>query len=179
VQFTVGATGDASTFLLVDEAGTWKINAEEHLAVAVPDGVEAIPVDLNEFAFAVNTDDIAAADSVMAFEANNVGAQAHELALARIPTDIPIETIVETILNNEGEEPPPGVGFIGAVADIPPGETDNLVLTSELTPGRYLMICLFPDTDDPAETPHAAKGMVTEFTIGGAPAAGVSPAATP
>jgi hypothetical protein len=67
---------------------------------------------------------------------------------------------------------PAGVEVIGGIAPVAPGDEGWLAFTSRLDPGRYLMICFLPDTSDPAGTPHAAKGMLSEFNVaveGGGP----------
>jgi hypothetical protein len=132
--------------------------------VAVPDGTTLVHVDLNEFAFAFNPDDVTGAN--VAFEAANVGEQQHELAIARIPADADLDALIAEFAGGGPDTPPPaGVEFLGAVAPVEPDATQNLVFVDPLTPGRYAMLCFFPDTDDPEETPHALLGMVNEFTI--------------
>jgi hypothetical protein len=44
-----------------------------------------------------------------------------------------------------------------------------VVLTEALGPGRYAMVCFIPAPDG---VPHALKGMVSEFTVGGTTTAG-------
>ena len=55
--------------------------------------------------------------------------------------------------------PPPGK-MMGGPGAISPGGSSYWV--ASFTPGNYLMLCFVPDS---AETPHAMKGMVKEFTI--------------
>jgi hypothetical protein len=157
VLWAAGNALEHIEFTLVDEASVWKIDNEEDLAVEVPDGTTVVDVQMNEFAFALIASDIT--NGNVAFAAENVGEQDHEFALARIPTDAVIEELLMT------EEDVPGFEFIGGVGPAEPGDTVNLVLTEALTPGRYLVVCFLPDTDDPEETPHAFKGMTAEFTI--------------
>jgi hypothetical protein len=40
-----------------------------------------------------------------------------------------------------------------------------MAFEAPLEPGRYALVCFFPDTDDPEMTPHAEKGMASEFTV--------------
>lgn len=144
-------------FGLVEDAGAWKIDSQDDLAVELPDGVEPVTLQMNEFAFALIATDVTA--QTIAFAAENVGEQEHEIALAKIPADADVQELLMT------EEDVPGFEFIGGAGPAEPGDTINLVLTSGLEPGRYLMVCFLPDTDDPEETPHAFKGMTSEFTI--------------
>jgi hypothetical protein len=112
---------------------------------------------MNEFAFALIATDVTT--ETIAFEAENVGEQDHEIALAKIPADADVQELLHT------EDDVPGFEFIGGAGPAEPGDTINLVLTEGLEPGRYLMVCFLPDTDDPEETPHAFKGMTAEFTL--------------
>ncbi len=147
-------------YLLIDDAGVWKIDGQEEIETAVPDGTTLVHVDLNEFAFGVNTNEIADAPGAIAFEAGNVGEQEHELGLARIPADAVVEDLLRI------EEDVPGFEFIGGVGPIAAGDTTNMVFTEALEPGRYLMVCFLPDTTaGPEGEPHAFLGMYSEFTI--------------
>ena len=155
---------ERNEYTLVDENGTWLIDAEEPLVVEVPDGVRTVHVDLNEFAFGYDGGEIG--DGNIAFEAENVGEQEHELALVQVAADQDLDALVQQIVDSGGEEVPPGVVFLGSAADIEPGNTQNFVLLEPLTPGRYVMLCIFPDTTEgPDGTPHALKGMVSDFTV--------------
>jgi hypothetical protein len=158
VTWTFGRALERVAFGLVDEAGTWKINSEEQQAVEIPAGVTPVNVDLNEFAFAFISSDVTG--ETLAFQANNVGEQQHELGLAKIPADADIQTLLTT------EEDVPGFEFLGGVGPIEPGEDAAIVLVEPLEPGRYAMVCFLPDTaEGPDGTPHALKGMVAEFTL--------------
>lgn len=158
VLWTFGNVYEHVRFSLVNEAGEWKIDGEERLTVDIPDGTETIDVEMDEFSF---TYDVAAASAggQIAFAADNVGEQEHEIALARIPADADINELLTS------EEEPAGVEFIGG-SSADPGDSTNLVFMNPLEPGRYLMVCFLPDTTEGAEgQPHALLGMVSEFTI--------------
>jgi hypothetical protein len=162
VQYAVGSTMEKSEFALVQADGAWKVDGEEVLVPDVPEGTTLVHVDLNEFAFGFNRNDIG--DGNVAFEASNVGEQTHELALVQLSGDITVEQTVEQFLASETGEVP-GVTFIGQT-EAEPGETSNLVLVEPLEPGRYAFICLFPDTNEGEDgTPHAEKGMAEEFVV--------------
>ena len=34
-----------------------------------------------------------------------------------------------------------------------------------LTPGKYVLLCFFPDTSNKGGLPHALEGMIKEITI--------------
>jgi hypothetical protein len=163
-QFEFGPVLDASRFLLVREAGEWKINGEEEISVEVPDGYEEVRIDALEFAFDGDLDAAAAAEGPLALAVDNIGQQDHELVLASIPADADLDELLRS-----EEEDPEGVEFIGGVGPIEPGDTQSLVLLEPLEPGRYVMVCFLPDTSEGSEgEPHAFLGMVREFTVEGA-----------
>lgn len=161
LQWRIGPALQRVEITLVDVDGMWKIdNQEEDLKVEVPAGTAEVPIDLNEFAFALDASLITDADGPVALTANNVGEQQHELGLARIPADADIDELLRS------EDDPPGVEFIAGIGPIEPGDDESLVLAEPLEPGRYVMVCFLPDTTEgPDGTPHALKGMVKEFTI--------------
>ncbi len=158
--FSLGPVLLHSNFGLVQVEGDWKLNSEEsNLPVDVPEGTTVVPVDMNEFAYGVDTNAIVDATGAFALEAKNVGEQVHMLGLASIPADAVIEDILQ-------EEDPEGVQFIAGGEDIAAGETGNIVFVAPLDAGRYIMVCFLPDTaEGPEGTPHFMKGMVKEFTI--------------
>ncbi len=121
-------------------------------------GVTPVEVDLDDFSFTYDTAAIAEAEQ-LAFRADNVGEQEHEISLARIPADADIDEL----LMSEAE--PEGVEFLGG-ATAEPGDSANLVFVEPLGPGRYVMVCFLPDTSEGEDgQPHALLGMVSEFTI--------------
>ncbi len=162
VQFSSGGGFEKSKYSFVKEGDAWLVNAEERLAVELPDGVTPVHVDANEFAFGVDTNEITT--TTTAFEFTNVGEQPHELVLVSIPVDAVIDDLLAQFAASEDGEVP-GTEFAGFV-DAEPGDTNNLVLAEPLASGRYVMLCFFPDLDEGEEgTPHALKGMVKDFTI--------------
>jgi hypothetical protein len=160
VQWTLGAVYERNRFPMVLQGEEWKIDGQEPESVEVPDGYTTIDVDLDEFSFTFDTA-AASEGGQIAFAAENVGEQEHELGLARIPADADINELLMS------EEEPEGLEFFGAVF-ASPGETPNLVLTEPLDAGRYIFVCFLPDTEEGVGedgTPHAFKGMVSEFTV--------------
>jgi uncharacterized protein (TIGR02246 family) len=145
-------------FSLLLEDDAWKIDAQEELPVEVPVGAKVVNVDLTEFAFDFDTSQVTS-DEVVIFEGHNAGTQPHHMVLAKIPEDANLDELLAS------EEEPPGVEDIGGGPPFAPGETSTIMLGAPLDAGRYLMVCFLPDETDPAETPHALKGMVTDFTV--------------
>jgi uncharacterized cupredoxin-like copper-binding protein len=79
---------------------------------------------------------------------------------------------MEAALMKEGPIPewlsfPGGAGVVGG--------GDSSIVTVNLTPGNYLLVCLIPSPDG---TPHVAKGMVRRLVVTAAPA-GAAAAAEP
>lgn len=159
--FSLGPVLLHSNFGLVQVEEDWKLNSEEsNLPVDIPDGTTVVPVDMNEFAYGVDTNSIVEATGPFALEAKNVGKQPHMLGLARVPADA---NIAELLLEDE----PEGLEFIGGGDEVEPGASSNIVFVAPLDAGRYIMVCFLPDIDDTSEEGvfHYEKGMVTEFTV--------------
>ncbi len=152
-ELTFGLAIDASRFPMVKEGDVWKIDGEEPLSTAIPSGVTAVDVQLAEFAFVYNPAEAAGGNA--AFKLDNIGQQEHELFIARAPEGPPLMELLEAVEELE---------LIGGI-QVEPGKQRNLVLTEVLSPGRYAVVCFLPDVNDPEGTPHAFKGMVSEFTV--------------
>ena len=159
VLWVSGRVLESYTFALVDDAGVWKIDNQETLPVDPPTGTSVVNVDLTEFSFTFDPALVTSASPVF-FEGHNVGTQLHHMVLAKIPADANLDELLAS-----EEENPPGVEEIGGGPPFPPGESGTIALAAPLEPGRYVMVCFLPDTTDPAETPHAFKGMVSDFTV--------------
>lgn len=158
--FAFGPTLTRSKLGLVKVGADWKLNSEDSsLPVDVPEGTTIVQVDMNEFAYGVDTSAIVDATGPFALEAKNVGKQPHMLGLARVPADANID---ELLLEDE----PEGLEFIGGGDDIDPGASSNIVFVAPLDAGRYIMVCFLPDTDEGEDGAfHFEKGMVKEFTV--------------
>lgn len=155
---TSRVTADFGTYdvTLVREDDVWKLESLEAAPDEVPEGAAVVDLGLSEFAFQLNPDDIPA-DGNFAFRATNRGAQVHEVAVAPIPAGIDPLDALETVDESS---------VVGLKAFIIPGqEVDMTFFEAPLQPGRYVLVCFFPDTDDPEFTPHVFKGMIDEFTI--------------
>lgn len=89
----------------------------------------------------------------------NRGSRPHEVSLVRLAPDASAEQIVTALTLGHGV-PLPGK-LVGGITELEPdGEG---VFTATLSPGRYALICLFPNPHVPDS--HARKGMVLDFTI--------------
>lgn len=145
---------------LVKIDGEWKFNespGNEFLPAAIPDGVTPVGISMSDFAFGFDT--TAPGAGTRAFTFSNKASQDHEAVLFKVNDanlDIPAALAA-------GEEPE-SMEFQG-FAFAEPGESATMLFVNSLAAGRYAMLCFLPDVNDAAETPHAMKGMLTEFII--------------
>jgi len=89
----------------------------------------------------------------------NRGSQAHQATLIRLNKGASTQDVLKA-LRRDAPLSLPGK-LIGGISGLEPGGDGTF--TAEFTPGRYAIICLFPDPT--ALDSHAAKGMVMNFTI--------------
>ena len=143
---------------MVRVGDAWKIDAERPVTPDIPAGTTVVNMQLTEFAFGFDPGTITGGN--IAFRLMNLGTQAHEVSLARVPNDVDIRAILDA-----GQPPPDGVVEIARVQPMPPGTEQNMVFATSLDPGRYVLLCFLPDVDDPDGTPHFLKGQVGEFTV--------------
>lgn len=159
--------GDSATSLLTVDFGTfqvglvrqgdvWMLDNLEAASDEVPAGAASVALGLSEFAFTFDEAAIPA-DGNFAFHVSNNGAQPHEV----IVMGIPAEGTLQEALEAAGEDTPPA----GFKVFIQPGQEVDMAFEAALEPGRYAMVCFFPDTTDPEQTPHMEKGMLGEFTL--------------
>jgi uncharacterized cupredoxin-like copper-binding protein len=126
---------------------------EQDPSVTVADPAAAqVAVTATEYAFTLSPETVAAGRTT--FTMTNQGQERHLMALARIADG---HTFQEA-LASEGEEGIDGPQLESKTAA--PGE--QAVLTADLEPGTYGMICYLPAPDG---QPHLAKGMVKEITV--------------
>lgn len=151
---------------LVEEDGIWKWDAEAYLP---PDpDVEQVSVkgvSLDEmtdeatgevtYAFTfLGPAEIQEAEAIV-FNVTNNGVELHEAVAVQLPEGADPMGILD------GSVPFDQIEFLGGVFGIPPGVTQDLALLN-LEPGTYHLLCFFPSPDG---VPHAARGMIAEFTV--------------
>ena len=88
----------------------------------------------------------------------NDAAQPHEVVILRLQPGKKIGDMLAWMEKMEG--PPPGAP-IGGTTPMAKGEEN--IITLDLTPGEYGLICFAPDAKD--GKPHFAHGMMTQFSI--------------
>lgn len=146
--------------LFVKQDSVWKVDGMTPASSPAPAGAKDVNVTLNEFAFGVNTADIPAGKPIQ-FHIQNIGEQAHFMDLVKIPADANVQDIIQEAASSDGP-PPADIQDIGGTLPFAPGTKADVAFTGSLEPGRYIMVCFMPDKDG---TPHALKGMVTDFTV--------------
>jgi len=122
------------------------------------------PVEATEYSFGDVPASLAAGPT--SFELTNVGAEVHEIVLARKNPGV-TESVADILARPE-DEARSMITEVGSVyAD--PGEADYRVV--DLEPGDYVMVCFVPvgvtssDVVAPEGPPHHTQGMVAEFTV--------------
>lgn len=144
---------------LIREDGVWKGDSLSAASDELPEGATVVDLSLKDFAFDFSADDIPA-DGNFGFAVTNDGEQMHEVIVQKVPEDLDLQQAIMA------DEPPAGVEDVAFKILITPGQEVNMSLgDAALGPGRYALLCFFPDTEDPEMTPHALKGMLNEFTI--------------
>lgn len=163
----VDIDGDKATVVLVaDEASfnvdavredeVWRLSGLSAASDEIPDGIETVSLELNDFAFAFDAADEHLTSGSFAFEVKNEGEQSHEVQLLKLPAD---GEVLDVLQSEES-----GVEFVAFKFPFNEGDEADMAIP-ELSAGRYALVCFLPDTDDPEGTPHAFKGMTAEFTV--------------
>jgi hypothetical protein len=147
---------------VLKQDGTWKLDTLHVVSPAtVPSSSKVVNVDLVDYGFNFDKTQITS-DKNLVFHVENKGQHHHMMDLAKIPADAD----VEALLSQDSENgPPAGVEDVGGVFLFAPGDKADIVLDGKLEPGRYVFVCFVADPDDPTHTPHAMKGMVSDFTV--------------
>jgi hypothetical protein len=113
---------------------------------------DATRVDITASEYTFDTDDPTAAGRY-SFVMTNAGAEPHLVVVAQLESGVALEDV----LASDGD-----VGVIRAAesAVAPPG--GESVVTVDLEPGRWIIVCPIPNEDGES---HAALGMLRELTI--------------
>lgn len=123
---------------------------EQDPSVTVPDPAAAqVAVTATEYAFAFD----APAAGRTTFTMTNAGAERHVMFLFRIEEGRSFNDVVES----EGDE-----GIAEEWESKTAGAGEEAVLTADLAPGAYGMVCYLPT---PEGESHDSLGMVSEFTV--------------
>lgn len=139
------------------------LSVVESHGAAAPEPAPDVSVVLNEYGFVPSVPITAGAHT---FRVENHGVQVHEMLLVRMaPGKHPADLLAWV----DKQVGPPPAEPLGGLTGIAPGT--HAFFSATFTPGTYAFFCFFPDAKDGA--PHAVHGMMKEFTIPGATAAGI------
>lgn len=121
-----------------------------------------VTIETQEFAF-VGAEDLAAGEQTV--HVTNAGEQPHHIAMFALTEGKTAADLTAFFGADAPSGPPPFAGIPGLVATMAPGS--EMTRTLELDAGTTVaLICFIPDANDPKGTPHFAKGMLTEVTVG-------------
>lgn len=123
--------------------------------VALPPRADAA-ITMTDFAFGVSQP-IAAGTHTL--HVKNMGKQPHEVVVVKLEAGKTIKDFGAAFAPG-ASGPPPGQAMGGLVGI---EEGGSGYFTGRFEPGRYGLICFFPDSATGA--PHFTKGMVSDFTV--------------
>jgi hypothetical protein len=151
---------------LVQDGGYWKIDDLESLSPQPEGDTGVLGFVLTEYAFTAAGATEITEMPVLLLHGANQGAEPHEMVVLKLPEGMTVDQLLadESLFSQ--------VEFIGQ-SFFEPGQEGDMALVN-LPPGTYTLVCFVTAPDG---QPHAAKGMVSEFTVD--PATPASPEATP
>lgn len=157
----LGIHSEELSFVYVDSR--WRIDGSRPGSGLLEAGTTLVDMKLQEYAFVY--DEAAVAGGDIAFNVENVGEQEHELVVLKLDGSVPLGEAAAALFEAFESDSEPDFledsGFLGFLA---PGESKTSVLSHPLAEGSYLFVCFVPDAED--GVPHAAKGMISGFTVG-------------
>jgi hypothetical protein len=174
LEFGLGVEANKFTFILVD--GRWRIDGSTAASAAIPPGTNLVDMKLQEYAFVYDKNAVVGGN--IAFKAQNVGREDHEIVVVKVDASLAAADFLETIMSEgEGEEeggPPPfeDFGFLGVFK---PGDSGTAAFSRTLGAGKYFLVCFL---EAPDGLPHIAKGMISEFTVGPGTGGAIRPPST-
>ncbi|HEY5171306.1 MAG TPA: hypothetical protein VIK54_06225 [Acidimicrobiia bacterium] len=131
-----------------------------------PPKVDGGSITLSEFTFLPD----ASFTGTGTVEIKNVGTQVHELIVVKEAPGKSLADVKAFFLAPPGT-PSPGTAlpagpppFTSAGGIVGLGPNQTAYQTMALTPGKYVLLCLFPDPTK-RNMPHALEGMIKEITI--------------
>jgi hypothetical protein len=157
-ELLFGSVIEPQRYDLIQEGSAWKINDTESLDAEIPSGATRVSVDMDEFSFEFDSSGV---KTNVAFELDNVGEQPHEAVLVQVPAGFTLEQL----LQSDPAQLPQGVEIVGFAGPYEAGDNGTMVFSDPVPAGNYMFVCFLPDTEDPEQTPHAAKGMAVNFQV--------------
>lgn len=163
LTFGQGIEGNIYSFTL--EGGVWKISGSTDAPVPIPAGTRTVDMKLQEYAFVYDKTQVTSGN--FAFRISNVGKEDHEMVLVKVAAGVNLMQALQS--SGSGRRPSSGIEDVGFGGPWEPGVNTTMVFSSALSNGHYALLCFIPAPDD---TPHAFKGMVSEFDVTGSTATG-------
>jgi uncharacterized cupredoxin-like copper-binding protein len=132
-------------------------------ALQVIDGSRSAPTFAGDYHLAMADFEFAIPHAMMAgrhtFYVKNRGSQPHEVSVVQLNPGASAEDVLASFTPGTANSLPGKL--VGGISGLEPGGEGLFTVT--LPPGRYGMICLFPNPH--SHLSHAAKGMVMNFTL--------------
>lgn len=113
-------------------------------------------ITARDFQFDLSTPITAGSHTI---QVRNAGTQAHEVVLVKLTADASAKDFIAAF--EPGATAPPPGRPLGGMVGLDRGGRGSF--TARFDPGRYALICFFPDTKTGA--PHFAQGMTMEFLV--------------
>ena len=178
-QAVVTLTPGEWLLLTPPEAGlppqTLNVSGEAGEALTAPEG--AVSVELENFQILL-PEQISSGPQI--WEVSNIGDQPHELFVSSTPVRLSVEDAMTLIQLPPDATPPPGLPSLEEIMPVafvaPISGEKSILVEMNLEPGHYVAVCYMPTKGE--DVPHAAKGMVTVFSVG-AEGEQVEPPASP
>jgi hypothetical protein len=135
---------------------------------ATPQSVEQAPsadggtIQLSEFTFVVPQ----GFKGQGTVKIDAVGTQVHEMIIYRIVPGKTFDDVKNYVIGGATGKPvagPPPFEDAGGIVGLGPHQTNYQKMS--LAPGKYALLCFFPDTSSKVGLPHALKGMAQELDI--------------
>ena len=173
VEFENGLGIEAQLTSFVRQGPIWVVDDMGPGSATLAPGTAVVDLTLQEFAFVF--DAAAVTTGNFGLNVTNSGAQPHEV-LVQLAEPTSDAELLEAFLSEDESGPPPFLDF-GFLGFLEPGESATAALSRPLADGHYALVCFVPDPED--DTPHALKGMLSQFTVGtGGASAPISPPST-
>jgi hypothetical protein len=138
----------------VTGTGRWLAHHIEPLEPNAPQNAATIQATLREYSISLSSRTVH--NDQLVINARNAGREAHEMLVLRL-----LDGSTTAGLLRPAENGFPSSIEVAGQMSLLPGETRSLVLV-DLEPGRYTIVCLFPDASG---VPHLAYGQETTLTV--------------
>lgn len=123
---------------------------------SAPEPTPTRQIDMRDFSYTLSAPITAGVHTI---RVNNQGGQPHEVVVVRLPSGGSVKKFAAGF--EPGAKGPPRGQPIGGIVGLEPNA--HGFFTGEFAPGRYGLICFFPDDETGAL--HFKRGMTLEFSV--------------